>query len=162
MTRRKEKRDEWREAIQDAKQLLNEHLDILATSKDGKQLTDRRRLLNQVASEVQKAGKLSDPSYADAIFANYTDDANVDFFKPTGVLVCDIWNLLDGLADNLIEQDGRLLSFYVSYFQGVTTRLQTIGVLTGDYFEKTTGRIVARLMQKSAGFDLSHFEKTKI
>jgi hypothetical protein len=151
---RKEKRDEWRDAIRDADRLLNEHLDIVLRGLDG-QFTDRRRLLNHVADEVRKANKSYDASYADSVFAKYTADANVAFFRPTAMLVWDIWNLLDGFAENLMEQDGRLLSFYISYFQGVTTRLQTIGAIHQSTWEKDLGRIVAKLMQKSAGFATS-------
>ena len=149
---RKEKKEEWRDAIRDADRVLEEHLNIVESGGGG--LTDRRRLLQHVASEVLAAGKSYDAAYADTILAKYTKDVKVDYYRPTAALVCDIWELLDGFSENLTERDGRLLSFYVSYFQGVTTRLRTIGAINDHYFEKRLGKIIAKLIHKAAGWSV--------
>jgi uncharacterized membrane protein len=148
---RKERKEEWRDAIRDADRLLQEQLKTPVTVLTGRTM-DLLRLLEQVAGEVLPSGKCYDPAYADTIFAKYTTEVNVSSFRGTAALVSDIWELLDGFSENLTEQDSRLLSFYGSYFQGVTTRLHTIGAIDDQYWKTRLGKIVAKLMHKAAGF----------
>src|SRR5437762_2976093 len=147
---RKEKRDEWRDAMRDADRLLQEQLTTLITGVGG--VTNLERLLVQVASEMMSAKKWHDSAFADTIFAKYTADAKVDSYRGMASLISDIWYLLDGFAKNLSEKDGALVSFYVSYFQGVTSRLHIIGAISDNYFQKTLGPIIATLMHKAAGW----------
>ena len=118
-------------------------------------MTDLERLLVQVANEVLPSGKCHDKTFADTIFAKYTSEASVASYGGMASLVCDIWNLLDGFAKNLTEQDGSLVSFYVSYFQGVTSRLHAVGAISDTYFRTTLGPIAAKLIDKAAGFPVS-------
>jgi hypothetical protein len=140
---RKERKDEWRDAIRDADRLLQEHLKIPVIGKNGT-IADLGGLLQQVSAEVRQAQKFQDKGYADTIFAKYTPKLNTAAFDGTATLVWDIWNLLDGFAENLTEKDSRLLSFYISYFQGVTTQLHVIGALGAEGW-----KMVGKVMQKT-------------
>jgi uncharacterized membrane protein len=146
---RKEKRDEWRNAIIDADRLLREQLKTKVVAKQG--VTDLQRLLFAVGSEAFKAQE-SDREFVNALFSKYSSDITVDSYTGTGTLVCDIWLLLEGFSGNLIEQDGNLLSFYISYFQDVTTRLYNIGVISESHWKNELGPRLAKLMQRAAGF----------
>lgn len=143
---RKEKKDEWRDAIRDADRLLEEHLKIPVMGLGG-QVTDRRSVLQHVAHEVRGAGKSHDSGYADSTFAKYTPELSVAALSGTATLVSDVWNLLDGFADNLTERDSRLLSFYISYFLGVTGHLETIGALNPDCW-KMVGKTLQRTFSR--------------
>jgi hypothetical protein len=158
LTRRKEKRDEWRDAIRDADRLLEQHLNLLVRGKNGL-ISDRRTMLQHVTAEVMASKKWYDSAYADRIFAKYTDELDVAAFSGTVSLVWDIWHLLDGFAANLAEQHGNLVSFWVSYFQGVTSQLHTIGAIREKTWQDTLGPIIARLMHKAAGWSPSEADE---
>lgn len=146
---RKERKDEWRDAIRDANRLLSEHLQEPVRMLTG-EITDRGRILHCVAQEILPSGKCNDSAYADTVFAKYTTDVDVSSYKGTSSLVIDIWNLLNGFAENLTEENSRLLSFYISYYQGVTSHLHSVGAISDSYFQHSVGKIMQRLVWKSA------------
>ena len=146
---RKERRDEWRNAIIDADRLLQEQLKRQIITKQG--VTDLQQLLFAVGNEAFKAQK-SDREFVNALFSKYASGVTVDSYSGTGTLIWDIWILLEGFSRNLTERDGNLLSFYISYFQGVTTRLQNIGAIPDSTWKRELGPRVAKLMHQAAGF----------